>query len=414
MPEQITRIYVYADWSGELNPMGILSFHHSGARQYYDFQYDTAWLKSKEQLVLDPDLQWFEGRQFSSNTLNFGIFTDSMPDTWGRTLMQRRNNLESQIDGQTVKTLRDVDYLLGVYDNTRMGALRYKLDPEGPFLDNNDMHPTPQWTQLRDLEEGVRVLESDANNSSVRDWLRILLAPGSSLGGARPKANILDTEQELWIAKFPSKNDVTDQGAWEYVAYLMAIKVGINMSPSQIMKCGPTHHTFITKRFDRQKEKRIHFASAMTLIGHNENDLRQQPASYLELVDFIENNCSSPTHDLHELWRRIVFSIYVSNTDDHLRNHGFIIDELGWKLSPAYDINPSVDKTGLSLNIDLHSNDLDPKLARSVGKYFRLSNSEMDQIESQIIHAVTNWNQLAEKINLNRSERSRLQRAFRI
>jgi serine/threonine-protein kinase HipA len=232
------------------------------------------------------------------------------------------------------------------------------------------------------------------------------------LGGARPKANILDEHKQLWIAKFPSKNDTVDKAAWEYVGYQLAIKAGINMSESKISKVLGNYHTFFTKRFDRQKNERIHFASAMTLTGNNEEILRNSTASYLDIAEVIQQYGANVKQDLAQLWKRIVFNTLISNTDDHLRNHGFILCEKGWLLSPAYDINPSVDKNGLSLNIDLDNNDLDIELVKSVGAYFRLSLREMDKIIEEVNFAVKQWREIANKIGISRAEQELMSVAF--
>lgn len=200
--------------------------------------------------------------------------------------------------------------------------------------------PTPPWTKLRELQKAVEMIESDSNSNSIKKCLAILLAPGSSLGGARPKANILDENNNLWIAKFPSKNDTIDKAAWEYLAYKLATKAGIEMAESKIEKISTNFHTFFTKRFDRKQSKRIHFASAITMTGKNEEILKSETASYLDLAEFIHFNGVNIKAELEQLWRRIVFNIYISNTDDHLRNHGFLLSEKGWKLAPAYDLKP--------------------------------------------------------------------------
>jgi len=240
--------------------------------------------------------------------------------------------------------LYDIDYLLGVYDESRMGALRFKTDPKGPFLDDSSGMPTPPWSSIRELQYAADSLEKDKDSEEVKKWLAILMAPGSSLGGARPKANILDENKDLWIAKFPSKNDTIDKGAWEYLAYELATKGGIRMAPCKIEKIAGRYHTFFTKRFDREKGERIHFASAMTMTGNNENTIRDNTASYLDIAESISNYGANIEENLHQLWRRIIFNMAISNTDDHLRNHGFILTDKGWILSPAYDLNPSVDK----------------------------------------------------------------------
>ncbi|MEO6718708.1 MAG: HipA domain-containing protein [Ferruginibacter sp.] len=262
--------------------------------------------------------------------------------------------------------------------------MRFKLDPDGPFLDDNKSHPIPNWSGLRELQHAAAMVEADKEGKDAGKWISILIAPGSSLGGARPKANILDDNEHPWIAKFPSQNDTVDKAAWEYLAYQLALNAGIEMAPSKMEKIGSNkHHTFFTKRFDRLNGERIHFASAMTMTGNGEDIIKDQPASYLDLAEFIQYSGSNVQLDLHQLWRRIIFNIAISNTDDHLRNHGFIIENNGWRLSPAYDINPSVEKDGLAMNIDTHNNALDLKLAKSVGQYFQLNEPQMDQIISE-------------------------------
>src|SRR5690606_5246057 len=251
-------------------------------------------------------------------------------------------------------------------------------------------------------------------SDTIRKWIAVLIAPGSSLGGARPKANILDAQKNLWIAKFPSKTDVVDKGAWEYLAYKLAITSGIKIAESRIEKISGQYHTFLTKRFDRVNGKRIHFASAMTMTGNTEDIIRDTTPSYLEIVEFIENYGFEVETNLHQLWRRIVFNIAISNTDDHLRNHGFILTEKGWILSPAYDLNPSIEKEGLSLNIDMDDNALDFDLARSVGEYFRLNDTEMEVILNEVLTVVKDWEKVAKKIGIKNSEIELMSGAFRI
>ena len=408
-------IYVYAHWKGMQDPelAGILSAHFAKGKKAFSFEYDKDWIKSKQQMLLDPDIQFYSGPQFPNNKENFGIFLDSMPDTWGRTLMKRRITQEAKEKGEKARTLYDIDYLLGVYDESRMGALRFKVDPDGPFLDNNNTSPTPPWSSVRELQNAAKMLENDDDNEEVQKWLSVLMAPGSSLGGARPKANILDENKDLWIAKFPSKNDTIDKAAWEMLAYELAINAGINMAPSRIEKIAGNYNTFFTKRFDRENGERIHFASAMTMTANTEDTIRDNTPSYLDIADFIQNNGAKINENLHQLWRRIVFNIAVSNTDDHLRNHGFLLTDEGWILSPAYDINPSIDKDGLALNIDTHNNELDYDLAKSVGEYFRLNHNQMDAIVDEVTAAVSNWKTIAKKIGIARGEQELMAAAFR-
>ncbi len=410
-----TDIYVYAHWLGLAEPvlLGILSAHQAKGRKAFSFEYDRNWLKSNTQRLIDPDIQFYSGQQFPNNKENFGIFLDSMPDTWGRTLMKRREIQLAKSKGQNPKTLYDIDYLLGVFDETTMGAFRFKLDPNEDFLDNDSEKSTPPWSTVRELQQAVVHYENDTDNEAINKWLKILIAPGSSLGGARPKANVLDEKNQLWIAKFPSKNDTIDKAAWEYLTYQLAIKAGIEMAECKIEKVSGKYHTFFTKRFDRMGKERIHFSSAMTMTGNNEDTIKSQPASYLDIVEFIQNYGCKVNENLHQFWRRIVFNIAVSNTDDHLRNHGFILTDEGWVLSPAYDLNPSIDKDGLALNIDMDNNVLDFELAKSVGVFFRLNQSEMDNILNEVFNSVKQWKEIASKIGISRSEQELMQAAFR-
>jgi serine/threonine-protein kinase HipA len=410
-----TDILVYAHWSGMEVPkcIGILSAQQSKDKNAFSFKYDPSWIQSKEQLLLDPDITWYNGPQYPNGKENFGLFLDSMPDSWGRKLMRRRAAQKAKEEGKPAPTLYDIDYLLGVADESRMGALRFKLDANGPFLDNNLINPTPPMTSIRELQYAAEILESDEDSDAVKKWLAILIAPGSSLGGARPKANVKDEHGAVWIAKFPSASDTYDKAAWEYLAYQLALKAGIQMAESKIERIAGKNHTFFTKRFDRLNGERIHFASAMTMTGNNEDTIKENPAGYLDIAEFIQFNGAQNTFNLGQLWRRIVFNIAISNTDDHLRNHGFILTKDGWILSPAYDINPSINKDGLAINIDTENNALDFGLAKSVGEYFQLSDLAMDTILHEVKNAVNGWEKIAQKIGISHQEQEMMASAFR-
>ena len=410
-----TDIWVYAHWLGMTEPrcIGILTAHQAKGRKAFGFTYDPIWLKSQEQFLLDPDIDWYTGPQFPNNKDNFGVFLDSMPDRWGRTLMKRRAVQVAKEAGSVTTTISDIDFLLGVQDESRMGALRFKTDPDGPFVDQDPTAPIPPISSIRELQYAANVVELDEDSEAVHKWLKLLLAPGSSLGGARPKANVYDEQGHLWIAKFPSKNDDTNKGAWEFLAYRLALKAGIIMADSKRMNISGKHDTFLTKRFDRQKNERIHFASAMTMTGNNEHSLKEHTASYLDLAEFIQFSGANAKEDLHQLWRRIVFNIAISNTDDHLRNHGFLLSDQGWRLSPAYDINPSIWKDGLSLNINMDENALDFDLALSVAEYFQLTAVAAKAILNEVKSAVKNWRKSADAIKIPRQEQEMMEGAFR-
>ncbi|WP_405606250.1 type II toxin-antitoxin system HipA family toxin [Polaribacter sp. Asnod1-A03] len=411
-------IYVYADWLelGSSTLIGELYSETLRGKEIFSFSYHKDWLQSDYAYQLDPDLGLFEGIQYlNDEKSNFGLFLDSSPDRWGRVLMKRREAALARKEERKTKKLFETDFLLGVFDGHRMGALRFKLDKEGSFLNDNKALASPPWTSIRELEQISLRLEDDdsLDDPDYLKWLQMLVSPGSSLGGARPKAGVLDKEGNLWIAKFPSKNDGDDIGAWEMVTYELAIQSGIVMAESKAEKFSSNQHTFLTKRFDRAIEgKRIHFASAMTLLGYTDGTDASSGVSYLELVDFITKNGANPESDLKQLWRRIVFSICVSNTDDHLRNHGFLLTEKGWVLSPAYDINPVETGVGLKLNISEDDNALDLDLVLSVAPYFRIKKEEGQNIINEIQSIVSEWKFYANKYGISRLEQENKSQAF--
>jgi Uncharacterized protein related to capsule biosynthesis enzymes len=410
-------IYVHADWRGINDPtlIGILAAESSRGKEIFSFEYTDEWLKSSQPFSLDPNLQFFGGKQYNSiDKPNFGLFLDSSPDRWGRVLMKRREAIMARQESRRPQTLFESDFLLGVFDEHRMGGLRFKTDPDGDFLSSERKLASPPWTNLRDLEYASLQLEQEEydDDDETLKWLNMLMAPGSSLGGARPKASIKDPEGDLWIAKFPSGNDEHDIGAWEMVAWQIARNAGIKVAPAQVRQFSSKHHTFLNQRFDRNKGNRIHFASAMTLLGYNDGADFKDGISYLELAEYIIQNGCNVNADLRELWRRIVLNICIKNTDDHLRNHGFLLTPTGWTLSPIYDINPFPDGTGLTLNISEDDNSLDLQLALSVIRYFRIPQTEAEEIIGQVKTAVSNWKKIAEEIGISRREQEYMGNAF--
>jgi len=412
------KINVYADWIclKVPNQMGILTTVQTRGKEIFSFEYTQDWILSGQSLSIDPKLQFYTGLQFNQEDKpNFGVFLDSSPDRWGRLLMKRREAIMARKEDRKPKVLLESDFLLGVYDEHRIGALRFKLNPEADFLSADKALATPPWASLRDLEYASLQLEADhdeADEEAIK-WLNLLIAPGASLGGARPKASIKDAQGCLWIAKFPSGNDDRDIGAWEYVAMQIAKEAGLCVTEFEIRQFSSKHHTYLSRRFDRTENgERIHFASAMTLLGYNDGADHQDGISYLELAEFLIQQGANVDADLKELWTRIVLNICLKNTDDHLRNHGFLLVENGWKLSPLYDVNPFAEGLGLTLNISEDDNSLNLDLAMSVIDYFRLKEKEAKAIMNRVQQSVSNWRKIAGEIKISRAEQNRMEAAF--
>jgi serine/threonine-protein kinase HipA len=385
----------------------------SRGKEIFSFEYDRGWLDAGYAQSLDPALQLVRGPQYvATGGENFGGFLDSSPDRWGRVLMQRREAQLAREAKRSERKLFELDYLLGVYDGHRMGALRYRIG-DGPFLDNNTELASPPWTSLRELEHASLALERPGaeRDPAYGKWLRMLIAPGRSLGGARPKASVIDERGQLWIAKFPSGRDSDDIGAWEGVVHALARRAGIITAESTSRRFGSQHHTFLARRFDRDRElSRIHFASAMTLLERADGDV----ASYLDLVELIAQRGAHPARDLEQLWRRVVFFMCVSNIDDHLRNHGFLLEPAGWSLAPAYDMNPVATAGGLTLNVSETDNAQDLSLARDVAKLFRLTSKRANEVITDVITAVRGWHHEAKKLGLSRGAQDRMAAAFQV
>lgn len=409
-------IYVYAHWLELEKPvlMGQLNAQSVRGKEIFSFEFSPDWLKLRSAQMIDPDLQHYPGRQYSDSVKsNFGIFLDSSPDRWGRQLLRRREAIRARREGRPFHQLTESDYLLEVHDETRMGALRFKLDESGDFVSRDSELPAPPWTSLRELEAACLHYEEEAPSDDEHEkWITMLLAPGSSLGGTRPKANVMDNEGNLWIAKFPSRADSSNTGAWEMVAYELARQSGLELPECRIERFSGNGSTFLTRRFDRESRKRIHFASAMTLLGRTDGDNHATGCSYLDLAQFIIQYGASPKKNLEELWRRIVFNIAISNTDDHLRNHGFLLTPQGWILSPAYDINPNPHRGGLALNISLEDNSLDFDLALSVAPQFRVKLSQAQETVKMVKNVVGHWKDTALKLKITRSEIESMAPAF--
>ncbi|MCX8478536.1 MAG: HipA domain-containing protein [Chitinophagales bacterium] len=414
-------IWVYTDWetASEAQLMGVLKVQRVRGKEIFSFEYDEAWMTiNHEVLFLDPHLGFFKGKQYlSEEKINFGLFLDSSPDRWGRLLMRRREAWQAKVEGRDQRTLFESDYLLGVFDEHRLGALRFKLNPDGEFMNDQRKMATPPWTSLRELENASLQLERDdaIHDPEYLKWLSLLIDPGSSLGGARPKASVIDDKKHLWIAKFPSSRDDKNAGAWEMVLHHLAKECGITVPEARLQKFSGKHHTYLTKRFDRSaNNQRLHFASAMTLLGYEDGADHMDDVGYLDIAGFIIQRSPAAKEDLEQLWRRMLFNILVSNCDDHLRNHGFMLTSQGWRLSPAYDMNPNEMGNGLTLNITENSNELDISLALETANLYQLKKDKAEAILASMQKIISNWRAVAKKYGISNSEMEHTKRAFRL
>jgi len=402
-------IYVFDNFT-DVTPtlLGKLYIVNNNNKETFGFEYDEKWLKDTNySITIDPELETYKGIQYSSNDA-FGFVLDNCPDRWGRLLIQRKENVSASKENRKPRTLNSSDYLLQLSDKLRSGGLRFKLDINGDFI-CNDTDDIPPFVYLRTLEEATRKIEDkqELNNDL---YLNILLKPGSSLGGARPKANVIDTNGDLWIAKFPSKHDEIDVSGWEKVSYDLAKLVGLDVPETKIESLSEYGSTILVKRFDRNKDKRIHFASCMTLLNKKDGD---DSSSYLDILSFIKANGSNCKKDTIELWKRIVFNMCINNTDDHLRNHSFILEKDGWKLSPLYDINPSINTHGLSLNINEFSNQPSKDIVLDIAPKFGIEKAEAERILSDIKNIIdNNYKSLASKYNISKQEIQYMSSAF--
>jgi serine/threonine-protein kinase HipA len=403
------EVLVYVDLQGTHYLVGRLWMRTRRDRESATFEYDNSWLAHPERFSLEPALKLGPGPFHTpSDQPLFGAIGDSAPDRWGRVLMRRGERRRAEREGQTPRTLREIDYLLMVDDEARMGALRFAQAEGGPFLAEYGLAKIPPLIELPRL---LSAAERALSDTETDEDLRLLLAPGSSLGGARPKASVRDRDGHLAIAKFPNKADDLNTVLWEAVALTLAAKAGISV-PAWRVEAVADKPVLLLRRFDRDAGVRLPFLSAMSMLGAKDNETR----SYLEFVDVLRQHGAVPKEDMHELWRRIVFSILISNTDDHLRNHGFLwAGPAGWRLSPAYDLNPfptDVKPRILTTAIDLEDGTASLKLALEVASYFELSTGEANTIAAQAGQAVATWRKEARKLGLTASEIDRMASAF--
>ena len=402
------KLYVYADfdWLKEVELMGELGYESLRGADSYSFTFNNEWLRQHSDLFLSDDLNNYPGQQYTQPDKNiFGCFSDALPDRWGRTLLRREQSAAAE-EQRPVRRLSSFDVLTGIDDFSRMGGFRFKEVPDGEFINVNESLKIPPLTDIRELIAASAEIEKCEENNMLPDrkWIAQLVQPGTSLGGARPKANVIDTDKTLYVAKFPSRKDDYDAGLWEHFSHLLATKAGINAATTKVLTTGEKYHTLLSQRFDRTQEgKRIHFASAMTLLGLSDGDNATTGHGYLDIVDFIIQSCTDVERNLQELYRRVAFNICIGNSDDHFRNHGFLLTAKGWTLSPAYDMNPTLNEYQ-SLLISSTSNKADLSILLDACEDYMLNRNTAEKIISEVIEVLKEWRRLAVRQGITKRE----------
>lgn len=394
--------------------VGTLGYDMIRGNAAYHWEYDAQWLQQHRQVKLSGDLQNTGGAQYGTGRL-FGFLQDAMPDRWGRRLIDKRERLLAAREGRPVRHLAEIDYLTQVDDMTRMGALRLQ-DGEQLLGTQFSDTPVPPLAQLRGFVDMAQEYERhDEQGDMIREeWLLNLYKQGSSLGGARPKANVKDTDGSLWIAKIPSVNDDYDVALWEFWAHQMAKLAGIEVPEMRLLTLsGQKFHTLLSKRFDREGERRIHFASAMTLCGLQDGADAMMGNGYLDIVDAIVGNAGfvDPQAALEQLYRRVAFSICIRNHDDHFRNHGFLLTKKGWVWSPAYDLNPS-DFNTQSLLVSRDSNRSSLEMLLAAAGDYMISTSRAEKIIDEVRTVMTGARQVARQCGISDRETERFCSTF--
>ena len=394
------RLLVFADfdWLDKPELVGELCYEKLRGSESYAFRFDDNWLKFHAGIKLSEDINNYPGLQYTQpgNDI-FGCFSDALPDRWGRTLLKRREQIQASEEKRAVRNLSSFDYLMGIDDFSRMGGFRLKRELDGDFINVSPSLKIPPLTELRQLVLASQEVEKSEENDVLpeKKWIAQLIQPGTSLGGARPKAGVLDDSGNLCIAKFPSRKDDYDTGLWEHFSHLLARKAGIYAAQTKVLGGLGKYHTLLSKRFDRTDEgKRIHFASSMSLIGLRDGDNAQGGYGYLNIVDFILQSCCDVEKNLQELYRRVAFNICIGNSDDHFRNHGFLLTPRGWTLSPAYDMNPTLNEYQ-NLLINESSNKADIRTLLESCESYMIKKEVAENIIRQVQAAVAGWENLA-------------------
>ena len=399
------KITVYADFDFLSAPqeIGILGYEHVRGKDHFVFEYSREWLKQYGGILLSGDLMNVPTLQHPRGNDNvFGFVKDSFPDRWGRLLLDRRERLTAQSEGRPTRMLTNYDYLIGIEDFTRMGGIRYKEEDGADYINASDKYLVPPIESLSALCEACHEIEvaEERNELPEQRWLDQLIDPGSSLGGARPKANVIDTDGTLYVAKFPSKKDLENTELIEHFSHQLAAKAGIHVAKTRTIRISKDRDLLLSERFDRTRDgRRIHFASAMSLLGLDDGAGSSTGNGYLDIVDFILRGCTDVRQNLRELYRRVAFNVMFGNTDDHFRNHGFLLIPKGWTLSPAYDINPGV-KSHQCLLIDSYTEESDINALLSASESYMLERQEATEIIEEVRSVIKDWRKTATQLQI--------------
>ena len=399
------QITVYADFDFLAAPeeIGILGYEHVRGKDHFVFEYSREWLKRYGGIMLSGDLLNVPSLQHPRGEDGvFGFVKDSFPDRWGRLLLDRRERLMAQAEDRPVRMLTNYDYLTGIEDFTRMGGIRYKSDDLDNYINASTKYLVPPIEHLRALCNACHEIElaEERNELPEQRWLDQLINPGTSLGGARPKANVIDTDGRLYVAKFPSKKDLENTELIEHFSHQLAAAAGINVAKTRTVRLSKDRDLLLSERFDRSADgKRIHFASAMSLLGLEDGAGSSTGNGYLDIADFILRGCVDARQNLRELYRRVAFNVMFGNSDDHFRNHGFLLMPKGWTLAPAYDINPST-KLHQCLLIDQYTEKSDVNSLQKACHNYMLEEREAAEIIEEVRSAIRDWRTLATRLHV--------------
>ncbi len=400
-------IYADFDWLEKPILVGELGYESLRGSDSYSFKYDNSWLRQYGSLFLSADINNYPGWQYTQPERDiFGCFNDALPDRWGRLLLNRREQIIAAEEKRPVHKLSSFDYLIGIEDISRMGGFRFKASQDGEFINCENSLRIPPLTDIHTLVSASMEIEKseELNRLPEKKWLQQLVHPGTSLGGARPKAVVVNDEGRLCVAKFPSRNDDYDVGLWEHHSHLLAKEAGVIAAETSVVDTGRKYHTFLSKRFDRTTDgRRKHFASAMTLLGLTDGCDAKTGNGYLDIVDFILQNCCDVENNLRQLYRRVAFNIAIGNSDDHFRNHGFLLTPKGWTLSPAYDMNPTLNEYQ-ALMINSSTNQADLNILLDSSKEYMIGRKEAEAIIDEVKTVVSQWKPVANRLGISNRE----------